>query len=165
MGHRVTGSGLSDLCVECGLCCDGSLFRFLPVEPAEVETYRALALPVVTQSGRLAMPLPCAKLEARCCTIYKQRPPGCRAFVCHLGRRLELGDVTFPEALTIVHEARRLLDVLRVAAPGAEPVLQRATSEGARGALGSEAAWKALEATHAWLDEHIHWPEGPQTGV
>ena len=35
----------------------------------------------------------------RCCSVYEKRPPGCRAFVCHLGRRLELGDVAFPEAL------------------------------------------------------------------
>ena len=72
----MTTSKLSALCVECGLCCDGSLFRFLPVEPGDVERHRALGLPVVTQSGRLAMPLPCAKLEAKCCTVYAQRPPG-----------------------------------------------------------------------------------------
>ena len=92
----MTAPGLSALCVECGLCCDGSLFRFLPVETSELPHYETLKLPVVTQSGRLAMRLPCAKLVGRCCTIYEQRPLGCRGFVCHLGHLLEQGEVAFP---------------------------------------------------------------------
>ena len=157
--------GLSALCVECGLCCDGTLFRFLPVEPSQLDRYRALALPVVTQSGQLAMPLPCSKLEARCCTVYTQRPPGCRTFVCHLGRRLELGDVGFTEALITVREAQRRIDLLRAAWPGEEPVVQRTTQLAHEGAAPGEAALDALRAVHDWLDEHIHWPEGPKTGL
>lgn len=161
----MSGQGLSDLCVACGLCCDGSLFRFLPVEASEVEHYRALSLPVVTQSGRLAMRLPCSRLEKRCCTIYEQRPSGCRTFVCHLGRRLELGEVGFEEALRIVHEAQRRIAVLRSAWPLEEPVVQKATQMAARGRSPSEPALKAVEAVHHWLDEWIHWPDGPTTGV
>lgn len=156
---------LSALCVECGLCCDGTLFRFLPVEPHEVEQHRALKLPVVTQSGRLAMRLPCSKLEARCCTVYKERPGGCRNFVCHLGHRLELGDVEFPQALELVREAQRRIEVLRAAWPGPEPVVQRATQQAARGKAPNDAALKALESVHDFLDEWIHWPDGPRTGV
>ena len=150
-------SGLSALCVECGLCCDGSLFRFLPVEPQDVEKHHALALPVVTQSGRLAMPLPCAKLEARCCGVYQARPPGCRAFVCRLGRRLEDGEVSAATALGLVREAQRLIEVLRVKWPGPEPVVQRATA--AKDAPPNEDALEALRAVHKWLDAHLHWPE------
>ena len=156
--------GLSELCVECGLCCDGTLFRFLPVEPGELETYRALALPVVTQSGRLAMQLPCSKLEKRCCTVYAKRPSGCRGFVCHLGRRLELADIGFDEALETVREAQRRIEVLRAAWPGGEPLVQRATAKAAHQSF-PEPALTALEQVHAWLDERMHWPEGPQTGV
>ena len=123
----MTAKGLSALCVECGLCCDGSLFRFLPVEENEVDLYRSLSLQVVTQSGRLAMRLPCSKLEKKCCTVYEQRPSGCRGFVCHLGSRLESGDVEFPKALELVREAQRRIEVLRTTWPGPEPVVQRAT--------------------------------------
>lgn len=161
----MSSPGLSALCVECGLCCDGSLFRFLPVEPAEVERYRSLCLPVVTQSGRLAMPLPCSKLEARCCTVYADRPTGCRTFVCHLGRRLELGDASFAEALKIVREAQRRIEVLRTAWPGPEPVVQRATQAATLDQAPGEPAVEALRSVHEWLDEWIHWPEGPRTGV
>lgn len=152
----MAASGLSALCVECGLCCDGSLFRFLPVEPQHAPRHHALSLPVVTQSGRLAMPLPCAKLEARCCSVYQARPPGCRAFVCHLGSRLEKNEVGFPAALGLVREAHRLIEVLRGAWPGPEPLVQRATA--AKHAPPSEQALEALRDVHAWLDAHLHWP-------
>ena len=155
----LTTGGLSALCVECGLCCDGSLFRFLPVEANEVEPLRALALPVVTQSGRLAMELPCSKLEQRCCTVYEQRPSSCRAYVCHLGHRLELGEVGFEVALETVREAQRRIEVLRAAWPGVEPVVQRATSAAAHDASFPEPAFTALEQVHAWLDEQLHWPD------
>ena len=155
-----TTGGLSALCLECGLCCDGTLFRFLPVEAGEVESLGALALPVVTQSGRLAMALPCAKLEKRCCTVYEKRPSGCSGFVCHLGRRLELNDVGFDEALQTVREAQRRIEVLRAAWPGGEPLVQRATSEAAHARSFPEPAFTALEQVHAFLDEQMHWPEG-----
>ncbi|MDP2274292.1 MAG: YkgJ family cysteine cluster protein [Archangium sp.] len=156
---------LSALCVECGLCCDGTLFRFLPVEPHEVAQHEALNLPVVNQSGRLAMRLPCSKLEARCCTVYKERPGGCRKFVCHLGHRLEQGEVEFPKALELVREAQRRLEVLRTTWPGPEPVLQRATQQAARGKSPNDASLTALESVHDFLDEWIHWPDGPRTGI
>ncbi len=158
-------SGLSALCVECGLCCDGSLFRFLPVQRAEVDRYRALGLPVVTHTGVLAMPLPCAKLEARCCTIYAERPSGCRGFVCHLGDRLERQQVAFPEALAVVREAQRRIGVLRAAWPGPEPVVQRTTTLAHQGDAPGEAAVEALRAVHQWLDANLHWPDGPKTGL
>lgn len=161
----MSAPGLSALCVECGLCCDGTLFRFLPVEPEDVPAHEALGLPVVTQSGRLAMRLPCSKLEARCCTVYQARPPGCRAFVCHLGHQLERGEVAFPAALKLVREAQRRIEVLRAAWPGQEPVVQRATQQASTGKLCDEAVLDALASVHDFLDEHLHWPEGPRTGT
>ena len=161
----MAGQDLSALCVECGLCCDGSLFRFLPVEPGDVERHRVLGLPVVTQSGRLAMPLPCAKLEAKCCTVYAQRPPGCRGFVCHLGHRLGAGEVPFPEALATVREAQRRIEVLARVWPGDGPVVQRTTQRALAGAAPGEPALDALREVQEWLDDRIHWPDAPEAGV
>lgn len=152
-------AGLSALCVECGLCCDGSLFRFLPLEPDDVARVTALGLPVVTQSGRQAMPLPCAKLEARCCTVWPERPQGCRAYVCHLGHRLERGELPFAAALAVVREAQHRVEVLRRAWPGEEPVIQRTTELALAGAAPSEAALDALHDAREWLDDGLHWPE------
>lgn len=158
-------SPLSALCVECGLCCDGSLFRFLPVAPEDVPRHAALALPVVTQSGRPAMPLPCTRLSGACCTVYEARPPGCRAFVCALGDRLARGVVSPAQALGVVREAQARIARLRRAWPGRDPVVQRATHEAREGAGLDGAALEALQDAHAWLDAHLHWPDGPIRGT
>ncbi len=150
---------LSDLCVACGLCCDGSLFRFVPAKEAERETWEALGLPLVVQSGQLAMALPCRRLEGRCCTVYAQRPSGCRAYVCWLGKRLEEGTVGFPEALSAVQEAQRRIAVLAKEWPVEGPVVQATTAEALAGRFPSARAQKALEDVHAWLDERVHWPD------
>lgn len=149
---------LSELCVECGLCCEGSLFRFVPVEAEEVSLHRRLSLPVVTQSGRLAMALPCARLEGRRCTVYGERPRGCRAFVCHLGHRLAAGAVAPAEALLVVREAQARIARLAAAFPAPGAVVQAATARALEGGLHGDAL-AALEAVQAWLDDTLHWPD------
>jgi hypothetical protein len=151
-------SPLSSLCVECGLCCDGSLFRFVPAEPSELLVWASLGLPIVTQSNRPAMALPCLKLEAKCCTVYRDRPSGCRAFVCHLGHRLTHGAVDFSRALALVKEAQRRIAVLQARWPVAYPVVQTATALARAGQAPSNDALDALEAVHSFLDQHVHWP-------
>jgi Fe-S-cluster containining protein len=149
---------LSALCVECGLCCDGSLFRFLPLEPDELSTCAALGLQVVKQSGRDAMPLPCPKLKDRCCTVYAQRPQGCRNYGCHTLHRLNTGALSPREALDVVREAQRRLAELRAVWPGEGPLVQRATAAALDGKLPEEALL-ALERVVSWLDARVHWPE------
>lgn len=151
---------LSELCVACGLCCDGSLFRFLPVDEAERDAYERLALPVVTQSGRPAMPLPCSRLSERSCTVYAERPGGCRAYVCRLGDELERGAVSAERALAVVREAQRRIAALKAAFPGKGPVVQRATNAAISGdPTLSDVAYELLTDARTWIDREIHWPE------
>jgi hypothetical protein len=151
---------LSELCTACGLCCDGSLFRFLPVDEAERGTYERLALPVVTQSGRPAMPLPCRRLQGRACTVYAERPGGCRAYVCRLGDELSRGAVSGERALAVVREAQRRIAALEAAFPGDGPVVQRATTAAMKSdpAL-SDVAFELLSEARTWIDQELHWPE------
>jgi Fe-S-cluster containining protein len=153
----VADDALSSLCVECGLCCDGSLFRFLPVEAESLAACAALGLPVVRQSGRDAMPLPCLKLQGRCCTVYEGRPAGCRAFGCHVLHRLAIGALSAHEAQDVVREAQRRIARLRELWPGHEPIVQCATTEALAGQLPDEAL-RALERVQSWLDARMHWP-------
>jgi hypothetical protein len=150
---------LSELCCECGLCCDGSLFRFLPADPAELERYAALGLPTVIQSGRPAMPLPCLRLADRCCTVYADRPTGCRSYRCRLSHRLGAGEVTMVQALTAVHEAQARIAVLGRHWPEPGPLVQSATAAALAGDPRMHGpALAALASVQAWLDDAIHWP-------
>jgi Fe-S-cluster containining protein len=154
---------LSELCTACGLCCDGSLFRFVPADPAEADLYARLKLPVVQQSGRSAMPLPCHRLSERCCTVYTERPSGCRAYVCRLGDQLARGEVQGSEALAVVREAQRRIAALKAAWPCEGPVVQRATTAALTGDTSlSDVAFELLSDVRTWIDQQMHWPEDGQ---
>jgi uncharacterized protein len=119
---------LSALCLRCGLCCDGTLFRHVEIQATERERLEALGLPCADNRKREVMLLPCGKLEGKCCSIYEQRPQGCRAFVCALGRRLVAKELGVAEAEATVDEMLARLDALRAVFPeaGTEPILRYA---------------------------------------
>ncbi len=106
---------LSALCLECGLCCDGTLFRQVRISADERARLVTLGIGVGTKKKGDVMWLPCGKLNGRCCTIYDARPGGCRRFVCALGAKLERGEVSFDDAMLHVRDIQARLEVLRAA--------------------------------------------------
>lgn len=101
---------LSRLCRGCGLCCDGSLFTHVGVEPEEMEQLRALGIPTRTlRSGTEVLPQRCCALKGRDCQIYKDRPKSCAAYNCVLAESLLDGRVTLEEAEATVKKAQRLI--------------------------------------------------------
>lgn len=119
---------LSALCLECGLCCDGTLFRQVKISPAERDELVALGIGVGQKSKHDVMWLPCGKLAGKCCTIYEARPGGCRRFVCTLGQRLVDDTLTLDEARGHVREMLAALAALRevFAPPEGVPALRHA---------------------------------------
>lgn len=104
---------LSTLCLSCGLCCDGTLFRQVRITPEERARLVELRIGTGRKSGADVMLLPCGKLEGKCCSIYEARPGGCRRFVCDLGRRLESNELSFDEAMLHVRDMQDRLEALR----------------------------------------------------
>jgi Fe-S-cluster containining protein len=83
----VSANASESLCLRCGLCCDGSLFSFLGVQPGEVERLAARGLVAETRpDGRLALGLTkgCPGLSGKTCTLYEDRPLACRDYKCLL---------------------------------------------------------------------------------
>ena len=119
---------LSELCLECGLCCDGTLFRQVKISPAERDELVALGIGVGQKSKHDVMWLPCGKLNGKCCTIYEARPGGCQRFVCTLGKRLVDRELTLDEARSHVQEMLGALAALRqvFAPPDGVPALRHA---------------------------------------
>ena len=100
----------SDLCLDCGLCCDGSIFGKARLRPDELELSVAAGLERVDDDGQAFFRLGCSCLDRTACRIYEKRPETCRTFRCALLNRLDTGDVDFMTAKTMVAEARRLAD-------------------------------------------------------
>jgi Fe-S-cluster containining protein len=106
------------LCRACGLCCDGTLFDLVKLEPGDdAAKLKALGLPVSLSRGKLPVarfPQPCSALcEDRSCRVYAERPWQCRTFECQLFKDAKVGRVTFAAALTLVKHARRRADQVR----------------------------------------------------
>ena len=107
-----------ELCRACGLCCDGTLFDVVKLEPSDdASTLNALGLPVKISRGKAAVarfPQPCAALcEDRTCRLYANRPWQCRVFECRVFKDAKAGRITFAAALRLVSQARRRADKVR----------------------------------------------------
>lgn len=98
---------LQDLCLSCGLCCDGSLFECVEVEVEEQVAFEGVKLVMLDE--RPAVPLPCCKHEFRRCSIYEQRPARCVAFTCQLYRDVEEQRVPSTDAGARIAEVHALL--------------------------------------------------------
>lgn len=114
-----------DLCLHCGLCCDGTLFRAVELQSGDNSVrLKELGLPIravrhirgqVPQSPSvgsaatgLSFPQPCSALGAGCrCRIYPDRPMYCRQFECHLFQQVRQRRETTVEALRLIRSARR----------------------------------------------------------
>lgn len=107
MVSRTTAEeGGQDLCVSCGLCCDGTVHDYANIEsPADVADASRFAKFEIINDGR-AFRLPCTAHDCGKCQVYEFRPKVCRDFQCITLKALLRGDVTFPEARKIVEDAK-----------------------------------------------------------
>lgn len=99
----------SDLCIDCGLCCNGALFSNAKAEAPEVARIESWGLTVDTFEGRLGFHLPCPRLDGTRCTIYQDRFTICRSFKCKLLNRYVAEETSLDEAQAIVAKAKQLL--------------------------------------------------------
>lgn len=110
-------AGATDLCLSCGLCCDGSLFWAVPVD-ADEDAPAAL-----DADGWLRQPCACFK---GACTVYDERPAACRAFDCRVLQNVQAGRRDLAWAREQVAGMRRVLAALDAALPGKDSVYRRA---------------------------------------
>ncbi len=106
------------LCLACGLCCDGTLFDNVHLGPGDdAEKVKALGLPVMVSRAQTSIVFfrqPCTALCAdRTCRVYADRPVQCRSFECGVFKDVRAGRIPFADALRLVKQARRRADKIR----------------------------------------------------
>ena len=105
------------LCTQCGLCCNGTIFDFVPIETHEKSTCQKYRIPFKTnKDDTVSVDQPCPAFD-KCCTIYEERFDTCRDFECKLLLKTSNKEVSEPEALQIIeltknryHELQLLFD-------------------------------------------------------
>lgn len=98
---------MTKLCLNCNLCCNGSIFARVPVTEEE-QARLPDDLGVFHRNGNLRMRLPCSRLgEDGACTCYELRPDVCRSYNCKLANRVAANEIAEPQALEIIAEIRK----------------------------------------------------------
>jgi len=110
---------IRQLCLRCGICCNGVLFRDVELEADDLKRPALRHLGTNLLSGLPAkLPQPCAALgpDGRC-RVYAERPGRCRAFECALFKEVQAGRREVPAALRVIRttleRAERVKALLR----------------------------------------------------
>jgi hypothetical protein len=98
-------SDSGNICLSCGLCCDGTLIGFVQLEKNEVSSVtRFMEVDVVNGNGIFLQP--CDKY-CDGCTIYSNRPNQCASFNCDLLKSIDEKELAFNSAIEIVLEVKQ----------------------------------------------------------
>jgi Fe-S-cluster containining protein len=117
-----------NLCLTCGLCCDGTLFKDVELH-ADDQSARDAMTSLLVERGKPARapkdslevarskskwPQPCAALcpDLRC-QIYRERPSRCRDFECLLLKAVNSGSRKQDQAQKVIVETRRAAERVR----------------------------------------------------
>lgn len=104
------------LCMQCGLCCDGTFYGSVVIASDEKERLGRVDLHVVQQDdGSTTMAQPCSALRWCLCSVYADRPASCAKYECSLRKKLSAGGCTLEEAIAKVEKMRELLAAIRSA--------------------------------------------------
>jgi uncharacterized protein len=101
---------MSQLCLDCGLCCNGTLFGHADFYPRDVVNgvlKVPAQIPVQRRSKGLYFFLPCPAHDATTgCTVYAERPTICSGFECDLLKSMKSGAIDLEGARQIVAETK-----------------------------------------------------------
>ena len=98
-------SDSENICLACGLCCDGTLIGFVQLEREELSAVRKI-MDVEEVKGNAIFLHPCPKL-CDGCTVYSQRPKQCGIFKCGLLNSVEQNEMDFNSAVKMVDSVKQ----------------------------------------------------------
>ncbi|RNI27918.1 hypothetical protein EFA69_17680 [Rufibacter immobilis] len=94
----------TNLCLACGLCCDGTVIGFVQLGREELPAYRDM-MDVENSNGEGFFLQPCKKF-CDGCTIYTNRPKQCAKYECALLKALDEKELAFDAAVEITKEVK-----------------------------------------------------------
>jgi Fe-S-cluster containining protein len=108
-------NGVEQLCPNCGLCCDSTLFADVELRAGDdAKRLSKLGLTLERKGqGKLAFAQPCACFDGKLCGIYADRPKRCRLFECGLLKKVETDEITAKAALNKIFEAKKRANKVR----------------------------------------------------
>lgn len=99
-----------NICLACGLCCDGTFIGFVALEKEEMPKLKQL-MEIEETHGNSFFLQPCSSY-CNGCTIYKDRPTNCDKFNCGLLNSVTQKEITFEDALERIKEVKQRKDII-----------------------------------------------------
>jgi len=96
-----------NICIECGLCCDGSMFKHARIDKSDDLTFlKQLGVESVVVRDKQFFQLPCNWQEGKRCSLYhdSRRFKVCKYFKCRLLKQYISGKISYHVAMTIIRE-------------------------------------------------------------
>ncbi|CAM3394876.1 hypothetical protein POKO110462_00720 [Pontibacter korlensis] len=95
----------TNLCLSCGLCCDGTLIGFVQLSHEELPVLRELTdIEEASRDGVLIQP--CNKY-CDGCTIYSDRPKQCASYDCELLKAFHRKELDYTSAIETIEVAKQ----------------------------------------------------------
>jgi Fe-S-cluster containining protein len=91
----------SNICLSCGLCCDGTLIGYVQLDPKELPSLREL-MDLEEENDKGFFLQPCNNY-CDGCNIYSNRPKQCADFKCGLLKSVEQKQLDFDSAIEIIN--------------------------------------------------------------
>ena len=114
MSEKAVELSAQSLCLDCGFCCDGTIFSEVSLKPEDkVARLAASGIHVLLDRDPRVFKQPCAAHKNCACTVYADRPHSCRSYQCELLKRFKANEVSMDETLRIIRTAVTLKNEVR----------------------------------------------------
>jgi Fe-S-cluster containining protein len=105
---------ISQLCPNCGLCCNGVLFADVELQKGDnAGRLIVLGMALKKKGMKRAFVQPCQCFDGKLCRIYNDRPKRCATFECGLLKRVQSGEMSLPAALNGIADTKKLVENVR----------------------------------------------------
>jgi Fe-S-cluster containining protein len=98
----------AELCTDCGICCDGTLFSSVSLDAHGLTAARKHRLPLLETRDAIKLELPCPALRGVLCGIYEERPEACADYACELLIGVDEAELEFDDARRIIEATRAI---------------------------------------------------------
>ena len=105
---------LIDLCENCGLCCNGTLFNYVTLLDDDLPALKKYPqIKLKQRNEQWTFDEPCVMHTGTHCSIYSERPDTCSRYVCNVLRSVAKEELTELDAVLVIKEAKALVEIVK----------------------------------------------------
>ena len=107
------GKEIPELCIQCGFCCDGTLFSKAKMEEGDSESLKSLTeiKPFTTKDF---FELPCPYFIDKCSVYDKSKPKVCGTFYCSQIKKFYTNGISYETVEQNIYSLKKSIENFRI---------------------------------------------------